>query len=131
MGQAFSCCAAQTETDDILLDPTGASSAVKALGTALRSEEAQKELRALFNTLDTDKDGKVTSKEWGGKVKQNQAVLQKFFGGSTTAQVARVFKEIDLDDDKKLTWEEFVAAVDKRSEELAGQPLSPPRARSF
>ena len=39
------------------------------------------ELRMLFESLDKDSDGTVSGKEWGKKVKENQALLGKYFGG--------------------------------------------------
>merc|ERR1719375_1414418 len=69
------------------------------------------ELRQLFDTLDVDHDGKVTGQEWGKKVKQNQTLLAKYFGGSTLKEIGSAFKRIDKDGNASLSWEEFVAAA--------------------
>ena len=69
------------------------------------------ELRQLFDTLDVDHDGKVTGQEWGKKVKQNQTLLAKYFGGNTLKEIGSAFKRIDTDGNASLSWEEFVAAA--------------------
>jgi Ca2+-binding EF-hand superfamily protein len=69
------------------------------------------ELRGLFDSLDKDHDGKVTGQEWGKKVKENQALLAKYFGGSTLQEIGSAFSRIDADGNKSLSWEEFVEAA--------------------
>merc|ERR1719451_135252 len=69
------------------------------------------ELRNLFDSLDKDHDGKVTGKEWGKKVKENQSLLSKYFGGSTLKEIGSAFSRIDADGNKSLSWEEFVVAA--------------------
>merc|ERR1712078_833668 len=69
------------------------------------------ELRKLFDTLDKDNDGKVTGQEWGKKVKENQTLLAKYFGGSTLKEIGEAFRRIDTDGNASLSWDEFVAAA--------------------
>ena len=81
------------------------------------SAEGLEELRKLFDTLDKDKDGNVTGQEWGKKVKEQQELLSKYFGGSTLQEIGSAFKRIDADGNKSLTWEEFVAAAGLKKDE--------------
>ena len=67
-------------------------------------EHFQKEL---WDTLDADGDGRVTSKEWGSKVYQNQEVMSRYFGGSTLSEIGHAFNRIDQDQRGSLSWEEF------------------------
>ena len=78
---------------------------------ATDASKGLEELRKLFDALDQDHDGNVTGREWGKKVKENQALLAKYFGGSTLKDIGSAFKRIDTDGNASLTWEEFVAAA--------------------
>ena len=53
-------------------------------------------------------DGAVSSGV--ARAGKNQALMQKYFGGATAAEVGRQFNRIDADDDRKLTWSEMAAA---------------------
>ena len=55
------------------------------------------ELRALFETLDGDGDGLVTSQEWGKGLAKNREQIAKNFGGGTMAETGKAFKRIDAD----------------------------------
>ena len=68
------------------------------------------ELRALFETLDGDGDGLVTSQEWGKGLAKNREQIAKNFGGGTMAETGKAFKRIDADSSGDLTGEEFVVA---------------------
>merc|ERR1719171_2863409 len=78
---------------------------------AADASKSLEELRNLFDSLDKDHDGKVTGKEWGKKVKENQTLLAKYFGGSTLKEIGSAFKRIDTDGNASLSWDEFVAAA--------------------
>jgi Ca2+-binding EF-hand superfamily protein len=80
------------------------------LAEALETAEGAAELRALFDRLDKDGDGTVSSKEWGSVVAKNKELLQKYFGGKNLKAVAKAFNRIDVDGSGDLTWEEFCAA---------------------
>mmetsp|Transcript_33037 Transcript_33037/g.65706 ORF Transcript_33037/g.65706 Transcript_33037/m.65706 type:complete len:168 (-) Transcript_33037:315-818(-) len=69
------------------------------------------ELKAVFEKLDKDGDGKVTSKEWGKAVGKNRKALKKFFGGATVKEIGQQFSRIDADGSGDLTWDEFVSGV--------------------
>ena len=75
------------------------------------------ELRKLFDTLDKDHDGKVTGQEWGSKVRENQTLLAKYFGGSALKEIGSAFKRIDTDGNASLSWDEFVAAAGLKKDE--------------
>merc|ERR1719183_2423932 len=75
------------------------------------AEKGVEELRKLFDTLDKDGDGKVTGQEWGKTVKEHQALLSKYFGGSTLKEIGSAFKRIDTDGNASLSWAEFAAAA--------------------
>ena len=80
------------------------------LAQTLETEEGKAELRALFDTLDKDGDGRVTGKEWGSAVYKNQDMIKKYFGGKNIKQIGKAFSRIDADGSDDLTWDEFVAA---------------------
>ena len=84
----------------------GEATAAKSLAAAIETKEGASELRALFTTLDTDKNGKVSSKEWGRAVSKNRKVLAKYYGGASVAEIGKHFKRLDLDNSDDLTWEE-------------------------
>lgn len=86
--------------------------AIKA-SDAMATEEGRAELKALFDTLDKNSDGKVSSKEWGSGVSKNKEIMAKYFGGSNVGAIGRAFGRIDTNRDKQLSWEEFVDAVCK------------------
>jgi Ca2+-binding EF-hand superfamily protein len=78
----------------------------------------------LFDSIDRNKDGLVSSEEWGNAVGhyKDLPALMKFFGGHTVAEVGCAFAAIDVDDSKDLTWEEFIAAAKSFSKD--GTPLA-------
>jgi len=83
------------------------------------------QLRSLFESLDKDSDGKVSSKEWGGQLKRNQAALSKHFGGASLQEIGRKFRQIDADGDGSLSWEEVVQAA----QEVSQTPQAPKFSR--
>lgn len=85
----------------------------KQLAEAISTPEGMAELKALFETLDKDGDGNITSKEWGKAVSKNKKALSKFFGGASPKEIGMQFKRIDADGSGDLTWDEFVDGVKK------------------
>ena len=77
------------------------------LTEAMKTEEGFADFKALFDTLDKNGDGGVTSKEWGSGVYRNQDVMKKYFGGTSLAEIGKAFNRIDNDGNDSLTWEEF------------------------
>merc|ERR1712093_756304 len=82
------------------------------MAEAMQTYESKAALKELFDTIDKDSNGKVSSKEWGSNVGQQKDVLAKYFGGATPAEVGQAFKRIDANGDGSLSWDEFVAAAD-------------------
>ena len=98
---------------------------------ALSTKGGFSELQLLFETLDKDGDGKVTSKEWGSAVSENQELLSKYFGGATLAEIGGAFKRIDTNCSGSLDWDEFVEdsgaytdATDKLATSVASAAMS-------
>ena len=83
--------------------------AAQQLAGALATASGEAELKQLFQSLDKNGDGKLTSKEWGAGVGKHAAMMQKYFGGRTTAEIGRAFAKIDVDGSDSLTWDELVA----------------------
>merc|ERR1711904_185185 len=84
-----------------------------ALPGILTELEGIAELKSLFNKLDKDSNGRISSKEWGKAVGQNKEILAKYFGGSSTGEIGQAFSKIDSSGDKQLSWEELVDAAGK------------------
>mmetsp|Transcript_27417 Transcript_27417/g.58663 ORF Transcript_27417/g.58663 Transcript_27417/m.58663 type:complete len:184 (+) Transcript_27417:302-853(+) len=82
------------------------------LVTALATDEGKTEFKELWDRLDKDGDGKVSGAEWGKKVWEEKAIMSKYFGGSTMAEIGTGFNRIDSNGDGQLTWDEFTAEVE-------------------
>jgi Ca2+-binding EF-hand superfamily protein len=86
----------------------------RSLGAALtvatyaESDSGSRELRKLFNSLDKNGDGRVSSKEWGAALSRHSGALAKHFGGASLAEIGQMFKRLDRDASGDLTWDEFV-----------------------
>ena len=103
--------------EGIHADQSSANERLQETVASLRAQlarqacDAKKELKALFDALDKDGDGKVTSKEWGSAISKNKEILAKFFGGASIKEIGAAFKRLDADGSKDLTWDEFVAGA--------------------
>merc|ERR1711934_678840 len=64
---------------------------------AIGTDEGVTKLKALFNELDKDNSGEVSSKEWGRSVYQKREALSKFFGGSSLKAIGTLFSVADAD----------------------------------
>jgi len=73
--------------------------------------ESLSELEIVFESLDTNNDGKISYKEWMRGLTKNQALLAKAFGGTNLSEVGAAFRRLDEDRDRCLTWEEFKAGI--------------------
>merc|ERR1711988_1735799 len=85
--------------------------AERQVETAMASEDGRTELKKLFDAMDKNKDGEVTSKEWGQAAFKNKDVVAKYFGGSTPKEICGAFKRLDVAKKGTLTWAEFEAAT--------------------
>ena len=68
--------------------------ATQGLAEAVRSEVGRASLKAFFEKLDKDGNGKVSKKEWGSKVGKEMTLMAKYFGGSTPAEIRKAFGQI-------------------------------------
>ena len=75
-------------------------------------EEAKVQLKKLFQSIDTDKSGSVSYKEWKKIVGERWESLKRFFGGYKQSEVGLMFKKADLDGSGELTWDEFEYLLD-------------------
>jgi Ca2+-binding EF-hand superfamily protein len=89
-----------------------ATTGVGDLATAISSDEGKAELKALFDRLDKDSDGRVTGKEWGLQLVQEKEIMGKYFGGSTLKQIGTAFKRLDTNKDGSLSWDEFESVLE-------------------
>merc|ERR1711871_1481725 len=62
---------------------------IEATPEAMQKDESKAALKEIFDKMDKDGNGKVSSKEWGSKVGQNMVILGKHFGGATPAEVGQ------------------------------------------
>merc|ERR1719181_2466199 len=81
--------------------------------------DGQAKLKALFNELDKDGSGEVSSKEWGSSVYKKREALSKYFGGSSLKSIGTLFSVADGDGDESLTFDEFVALAKTRGTAIA------------
>lgn len=85
--------------------------AAERLAEALQTEEGRKDLRALYDGLDTDGDGKLTADEWSSGLMASEEVLIKYFSHGDAISKGDhllVFEKLDADGNGTLSWEEFL-----------------------
>jgi len=68
------------------------------------------DLKKLWDNLDKNEDGRISSKEWGQAVTANAELMKKLFGGSTLKEIGQYFNIVDADEDKNLSWKEVAKA---------------------
>ena len=96
---------------DGLKDADKSEATETQLEAALKTEDGRAELKKLFDSMDSNKDGVLSSKEWGNGVTKHKDVIAKFFGGATIEEIGRQFARIDADSNKELSWDEMLAAA--------------------
>merc|ERR1712210_182923 len=89
------------------------------LSAAASTAEGVAKLKALFDELDLDKSGEVSSKEWGSNVYKKREVLSKYFGGSSLKSIGTLFSVADADGNDSITFDEFVALAKTRGTAIA------------
>lgn len=89
------------------------------VSAATSTEEGVAKLKALFNELDTDGDGGISSKEWGSSIRKKQKELSKYFGGSSLKSIGKLFSVVDGDGDDSISWKEFLAMAQARGKAVA------------
>jgi len=82
--------------------------AAQKLAAALVTDHGRVELQHLYEKLDTDGDGQLTSAEWGSGLAANERLILKYFHGCSVSEITEVFDKIDKDHNGSLTWEEFL-----------------------
>eukprot|EP00930_Biecheleria_cincta_P081149 TRINITY_DN6987_c0_g1_i2.p1 TRINITY_DN6987_c0_g1~~TRINITY_DN6987_c0_g1_i2.p1 ORF type:complete len:753 (-),score=146.16 TRINITY_DN6987_c0_g1_i2:125-2338(-) len=100
-----------------------AKSADAKLAEMMSQPQGRAALRGLFNSLDKDSSGRVSSKEFGKGLKANEAMLRQYFGGSTLQELGHAFKRLDIDGSGDLSWEEFEAATHPMAGKRADEKL--------
>merc|ERR1712147_295949 len=81
--------------------------------------DGQAKLKALFNELDKDGSGEVSSKEWGSSVYKKREALSKFFGGSSLKAIGTLFSGAEGDGDESLSYDEFLKLAQLRAKAVA------------
>jgi len=74
------------------------------------------DLKKLWDTLDKNTDGLISSKEWGSAVTANADLMMKLFGGSTLKEIGVYFNVADENDDKNISWKEIVKAYSLKND---------------
>ena len=84
--------------------------------------EGQEELRALFETIEPEDDGRVPLSAWGDTLKEYPDILYSYLGldadastrfraffltGRVNTWIAKTFRRLGLNDDDYVNWEEF------------------------
>ena len=84
------------------------------IADGLSTPDGNAELRRLFESIDSNSDGKVTSKEWGEAVSANKQLLAKYFlngqcdgGDVTLAELGKTFNRLDTNKSGDVTWDEW------------------------
>lgn len=91
-----------------------ASNTAKRLADAVERDEGRAALKALYESLDADGDGKLTAEEWAHGLTANAEVLAKWFGDATVADDhLEAFAALDEDGNGSLSWDEFLAGASK------------------
>ena len=74
------------------------------------TEEQRKELQEVFDQFDKDKDGKISSKEL-------ENAMQSMGQNPTVDEVNQMMQEVDINQDGKIDYEEFMTLMLRNSPE--------------
>jgi len=87
--------------------------AAEAASDMCMTPEGVAALKRLFDLIDKDRNGSVSSKEWGAAVGKpaTREHMMEYFGGITAAECGKMFARIDVDGSGTLTFDEFIAAT--------------------
>ena len=85
--------------------------ALQSLADALARDDGKTDLRRLFNTLDRNGDGRISSTEWARGMANHRDTMTKYFGGLTYDDLSRAFTKIDTMGRNYLTWDEIENAA--------------------
>jgi hypothetical protein len=107
--------AAPKATEVVVVDEAvvteAAAVAQQSFRASLQTKEGQDEMRALFDRLDKNKDGRVDAREFIKVIRKEPEVFDRYFGQDVAELgVGAAFRQLDQDDSNAITWEEFSTA---------------------
>ena len=97
-------------------------SATVTLAEALSTMEGEAELRGVFDTIETEPDGRVCLLDWGALLAQDRDILARYFGldaeassrfqaffmaGRVDTWIIKTFHRLGLDEEDLVFWEDF------------------------
>ena len=82
----------------------------KSLANALSSDGGRDALKAIFDSLDANGDGRISKREWGKGIRKHELSLTKYFGISLKG-IGQKFSEMDADGSQDLSFEEFASGA--------------------
>lgn len=97
-------------------------SATVTLAEALSTVEGEAELRSIFDTIETEDDGRVCLLDWGAFIVRDRDVLARFFGldadassrfqaffmaGRVDTWIIKTFHRLGFNEEDLVTWEDF------------------------
>lgn len=100
---------AAAETQNVIAEKTAIH-----IGEVMQTDEGKAALREFFESLDKDCDGKVSGREWFCQLGKTKHTMLNHFCDCTPADIGHAFKRIDTNGDGSLSWDEFVAAAEKK-----------------
>ena len=84
-------------------------------------------LKSVFVSLDKNADGRITGDEFAAAVMMSADLnLTDNFKGTTAAELAEMFKLLDVDGSGALSWQEFENGIKSNArEEFCAPPQAP------
>ena len=95
------------------------------LAAALGTEEGEAEVARLFESLDKNADGRISSHEWALGIGRQPLMMLKWFGGSSTEELLGAFGAFDDDGSGALSWEELKGRAERFRTARAAASLRP------
>lgn len=89
----------------------------KRLAQLMEFDDIKAELKAMYESLDVDGDGKLTAEEWSEGLASNQKLISRYFGDTTAEDHMAVFELLDTDGSGALSWDEFVTGAEQFAKE--------------
>merc|ERR1712070_1061132 len=92
-------------------DPARVWAIVRNVVAVMETEDGEAELRAVFDKIDRDDNGKVSCREWGRFTWKDKDLVTKYFGGGNCREIAQLFGKLDANNNDSLSWDEFTAGA--------------------